>query len=161
MTHFCASFHNFRDANISTFLRWKFRVRSLHALSCITLALTIFEILRFEVLALDSWNFRFRSQIQHSKKFLSMTNIDSNQSHYWAFFASSHRFPDIIIISYFVYLENVEQGYFARASFDGKYMTSFFMAVLMSALSLTIYEIFTNQIKCPKFYFENEGNGQR
>ena len=42
------------------------------------------------------------------------------------------------------------------ASFDGKYMTYNLMTVLMSALSLTIYEIFGNQIKC-QFHLENEG----
>ena len=36
------------------------------------------------------------------------------------------------------------------APFDGKFETSYLMAIVMRALSLTIYEIFANQIKCKK-----------
>ena len=45
------------------------------------------------------------------------------------------------------------------APFDGKYMTSYLMATVTFALSHTIYEIFTKQMKCQKFYLENEGRG--
>ena len=34
--------------------------------------------------------------------------------------------------------------------FDGKYMTFYFMAIVMLALSVTIFEIFAKQIKCKK-----------
>ena len=36
----------------------------------------------------------------------------------------------------------------------GKYMTSYLMKIGMFSLSLTIYEIFANQIKCPNFDIE-------
>ena len=34
------------------------------------------------------------------------------------------------------------------APFDGKYMTSYTKAIVMSAAFLTIYEIFAHRIKC-------------
>ena len=34
------------------------------------------------------------------------------------------------------------------APIDGKYMTSYLMAIVMFAPSLTVYEIFIEQIKC-------------
>ena len=40
--------------------------------------------------------------------------------------------------------------------FDGRYMTSYLMAIVMFAISFIIYEIFTNQIKCQKFELENK-----
>ena len=48
-----------------------------------------------------------------------------------------------------------------NGAFDGKYMTSYLMVIIMSALSLTIYEIFTNQIECQKFYLDNEGQEEK
>ena len=42
------------------------------------------------------------------------------------------------------------------APFDGKYRTSYLMAIVMSALSLAIYEMFVNKIKL-KFDLENDG----
>ena len=60
--------------------------------------------------------------------------------------------------------EHVGQGSrgttFTMASFKGKYITSYLMTMVMFALSLTIYEIFENQIKCKMFYLKNEGQGQ-
>ena len=41
--------------------------------------------------------------------------------------------------------------------FDGQYMSSYLMALVMLALFFTIYEIFPNEIKCRKFDLENEG----
>ena len=49
---------------------------------------------------------------------------------------------------------------FAMAPFDGKYQTSYLTAIVMFALSLTVYEIFANLIKCENFYLENEGQGE-
>ena len=46
------------------------------------------------------------------------------------------------------------------APFDGKYMTSNLMAIVIFALSLTIYEIFENQIKRKKFNLDNEEQGR-
>ena len=48
----------------------------------------------------------------------------------------------------------------AWAPFDGKYLTSYMMAIVMFALSLTICEIFTKIIKYQSFDLENEGQGQ-
>ena len=52
-------------------------------------------------------------------------------------------------------LENIGQRHDSHmAPFDSKYMTSYLMALVMFgdfALSVTIYEIFAKQIKCPKF----------
>ena len=42
-------------------------------------------------------------------------------------------------------------------SFDGKYMTSYLIAIVLFSL---FYEIFANQIKCPRIDLENEGQGQ-
>ena len=44
--------------------------------------------------------------------------------------------------------------------FDGQYLTSYLMEILMFSLFLTIYELFTNQIKCKEFDLENEGQSQ-
>ena len=41
-----------------------------------------------------------------------------------------------------------------------KYTTSYMMAILMIDLSLTIYKIFANQIKCKKFDLKYGGQGQ-
>ena len=49
---------------------------------------------------------------------------------------------------------------FAVAPFDGKYLTSFLIVIVMFALSLTNYEIFANQEKCQNFYLESECQGQ-
>ena len=46
----------------------------------------------------------------------------------------------------------------AVAPFDGKYLTSYRMA--MHALSLTVYEIFTNPDKFQNFDLENDGQCQ-
>ena len=46
---------------------------------------------------------------------------------------------------------------FALTPFDGKYTTFYSMTTASFALSLTIYEIFSNQIKFHKFYLENKG----
>ena len=46
------------------------------------------------------------------------------------------------------------------ASFDGRYMTSYSIAIVIFALSFTIYEIFANQIKCEKFDLDNESQAQ-
>ena len=43
--------------------------------------------------------------------------------------------------------------------FDGKFLTSYLMSLVMFALSLTIYEIFANQIKCQNLDLESEGQG--
>ena len=43
--------------------------------------------------------------------------------------------------------------------FDAKYMASYLMAIVMFALSLTVYVIFANQEKCANFDIENEGDG--
>ena len=37
---------------------------------------------------------------------------------------------------------------------------SYLMTMVMIALSVTIYEIFTSPIKCQRFDLENEGEGQ-
>ena len=42
--------------------------------------------------------------------------------------------------------------------FDGKYMTSCLWAIVMFALSLTVYEIFANKIKYQKFDLEMNVN---
>ena len=53
--------------------------------------------------------------------------------------------------------ENIGKGTFVMAPFDAKYLTSYLMAIVMFALSLTVYETFANQEKCHKFDLENEG----
>ena len=45
------------------------------------------------------------------------------------------------------------------APFDGRYITSYVMAMVMFALSLTMYDILAKQIKGKKFDHENEGQG--
>ena len=45
----------------------------------------------------------------------------------------------------------------AISAFDGRFMTSYLIALVMLAVSLAI---FANQIKCPKFDLESEGQGQ-
>ena len=45
------------------------------------------------------------------------------------------------------------------APFDGKYPTSYLMAIVMFAQ--TVHEIFANQEKYQNFFIENEGQGQR
>ena len=49
---------------------------------------------------------------------------------------------------------------FAAAPFNGKYPTSSLMIIVMFALSLTIYEIFTNKEKFQNVDLENEGQDQ-
>ena len=49
----------------------------------------------------------------------------------------------------------------ALAPFDGKYMTSYVMAIIMFASDLTIYEIFAKHIKCKTVDLENELRSRR
>ena len=44
---------------------------------------------------------------------------------------------------------------------ESPYMTFDLKAIVMFAISLTVDDIFANQIKCPMFDLENEGQGQR
>ena len=48
-------------------------------------------------------------------------------------------------------------------SFDGKYLTFYLMAIglVMFALSLIVYKIFSKQEKFPKCDLQNEGQGHR
>ena len=47
----------------------------------------------------------------------------------------------------------------AVVPFDGKYPTFYLIALVTFALSLTIYEIFSNQEECQNFDLEDEGLG--
>ena len=49
------------------------------------------------------------------------------------------------------------------APFDGKYLISYLIAIVMFALLLTIYKIFTKRVKCQKFDLKNDlkNEGQR
>ena len=49
---------------------------------------------------------------------------------------------------------------FAVAPFCGRYTTSYLMAIVMFALSLTICKIYAKLIKCQNFDLENEGQSQ-
>ena len=49
---------------------------------------------------------------------------------------------------------------FAVAPFEGKYMTSYLMALEICAISFAVCAIFTKQEKCRTFNLENEGQGQ-
>ena len=44
--------------------------------------------------------------------------------------------------------------------FDGKYMTSYLMTIVMFGPSVTIYKLSANQINCQKLDLENEDHGQ-
>ena len=46
------------------------------------------------------------------------------------------------------------------APFDGKYEASCMTAILMCALSITIYKIFANQMNCQQLDLKNIGKGQ-
>ena len=85
-----------------------------------------------------------------------MANINIYKCHKWAFFASSHRFRTIHISKLWPIKCRSRSWLtaFAVASFDGKSPTSYLMAIVMFALSLTVYEIFT------EIYLKNEGQGQ-
>ena len=45
---------------------------------------------------------------------------------------------------------------FVIVTFDGKYATSYLMAIVMFDLSHTVYEIFANEEQCQNFDLENE-----
>ena len=49
---------------------------------------------------------------------------------------------------------------FPVAPFDGKYLTSYLMVIVMVALSLTVDEIFAHQEECQNFDLENGGQSQ-
>ena len=71
-----------------------------------------------------------------------MANINLYKSRIWAFVAISHRFPGII--HYMISINYVTLKYGSRsrcttiamAPFDGKYLISYLMAIVMFALSL-------------------------
>ena len=73
------------------------------------------------------------------------------KSRIWAFFAASDHLWDIHI-SKFVTLKmyvTIVKYYIRTGSvmpFDGNHLTSYLMAIVMFALSLTVYEIFANEI---------------
>ena len=107
-----------------------------------------------------------------------MINSNLYQSHTWAIFASTHRFLDIHISKFVTLKRSCRDLWrgpviqlpggmlrswrrtYAVAPFDCKYQTSYLMAIVMFALSATIFEIFTNQEKGQNCYLENEGQGQ-
>ena len=69
-----------------------------------------------------------------------MANTNHYKSHIWEFFPSSSRFRDIHILKF----ENVGQGHDVQhsqhlAAFDGKCSTSYLMATVMFALSITVF----------------------
>ena len=87
-----------------------------------------------------------------------MVNINDYKSHNLKFFATSRRLLDISVSS-FVTLKEVGHGYelqnsmvntMVRWPFDGKYMTSYLMAIIVFAVSLIIYVTFAVQNKIPK-----------
>ena len=91
----------------------------------------------------------------------SMANNNLYKSHTWAFIAR------LSLFSRYPHIKNSWprkcrskswRSTVAVAPFDGKYLTYYLMAVTMFAISLTVYEIFTNR-KCQKFDLENEGQG--
>ena len=93
-----------------------------------------------------------------------MANVNLYKSHTRVYFASSYNFRDIHI-SKFVTLENVGQGHDVQHlqwchSMANIVCTNFLMAIVMFALSFTVYRIFTNLRKCQNFNFENEWQGQ-
>ena len=113
--HFCASSFRLRDINILTFWPWQFRSSSRSTKtgltpfdsecqsSCIkvirstfALALTVCKILLIKTFGLE-----YISQghdVQNLQWRHSMANVNLYKTRTWAFFASFHRFPDIIII---------------------------------------------------------------
>ena len=85
---------------------------------------------------------------------------DKFQPHTWAF-ALAHRFRDIVyfkIRDLKKYMSRSWRSAFAVAPRDGKCPTSYLMAIVIFALSLTFYEIFANK-KRQKFDLEIEGQG--
>ena len=77
-------------------------------------------------------------------------NINVYKSHNAHFCASSHRFSHINVANVWSwkFRSSSQSTMITVVTFDGKYMTSYLMAILMFALSITIYKIFTNQTKC-------------
>ena len=91
--------------------------------------------------------------------------ISTSIKSYLVLFASSHCFQ-ILNITWFPeivwpwkYISR-RRTTFALAPFDGKYLTSYLMALVMLALSLTICEIFAKILQCQSFDLEDEGHGQ-
>ena len=50
---------------------------------------------------------------------------------------------------------------FTMLRFDGKYPTSYLLAIVMFAQSLTIYELFANIMKCQRLDLTNEIQGHK
>ena len=79
------------------------------------------------------------------------------------FCARSHRFREIIIYNLLPLKMKVDVTMYKirNGVIQWQYMTSYLTAMVMCALSATIYEIFAKQINCQKFDLKNEGEGQR
>ena len=70
----------------------------------------------------------------------SVANIKLNTYHIWSFFASSHRFKDIHILNLMT-LKCMSKPWcttFAGAPYDGKYLISYLMAIIMAVFSQPI-----------------------
>ena len=78
------------------------------------------------------------------------------------FGVSSDRFGDSnfshFTLEHFIQVTNYK--IFALAPFNCKYITRHLMVIVVIALSITIYEIYANQINGHKYEIVNEGQGQ-
>ena len=129
--------------------------------SIFALALTVFQILNIiwfsEVLS--PWNIGQGRDVQHSQWRYSMANVNLYKDvleHFplalTVFQILNISFPEILWP--LKYMLSWRRTLFALAPFDGKYLTSYLMAIVMFALSITISEIFATIIKWKRFDLE-------
>ena len=93
-----------------------------------------------------------------------MVNINIYKNHAAHFCGSSQHFSDINISNVWpwyvgqIHREKVCNCYIQWQIWWMK-IFSYLMTLVMFVLSLAFVEIFGNQMKCKKFYLENEGQG--
>ena len=134
-------------------------IQTSYCITCFALAFTVSEILTFNFF-LENWgqgNAEQRSQWWHS-----MANIKRYKYPMTHFFPGTRRFRDINDYKCWPWkiTPRSQSKTFVMIPFDGKYMTSYWIVIAMFTLSLTIYQIFANQVKCQASDLENEGQGR-
>ena len=162
--HVYASLSRFRYVNVSNVWSWILRSRSRSTTFIVlpvggeyqphifTLVLIVSEMLRFEMFNLENLGPGYG--VQHSQWFQPMANINIYKKRRWAFIALT--VSQVLAFQILWPWKKEDQGHYVQ-HLQWQYMTSYLMAIVMFVLSVTIYEIFSRQIKCQKFDLENEG----
>ena len=123
------------------------------------------KLLLVKIVTWKVWPWKCRSRslgVQHSQWSHLMVNINLYKSHTWVYFMLALTLFEIFTFQNLWPWKCKLMSWctiFAVAPFDGKCPTSYLMAIVMLALSLSVCKMLANLIKFQNFDLENEGQG--